>query len=73
MVGEDAESPSDGVNVFGEHYSAETRAALPLFAATDTAPVVEMLRDAGFNGIQARGLPQFTFEGLAPYLIVAKV
>lgn len=73
-MGEDPDGrPGDSEDVFGEHYTAETRSSLPLFAATDTGPVVEMLHEAGFDDVDTRDLPQFTFEGMAPYLAVAVV
>jgi hypothetical protein len=31
-----------------------------------------MLRDAGFGHVDARALPQFTFEGIAPYIAIAR-
>ena len=64
---------SDGAeDVFGRFYTRDTLAALPLFRATSTAPVIAMLRDAGFSQVDARALPQFTFEGIAPYIAIAR-
>lgn len=40
--------------------------------STDTAPVIAMLRAAGFGKVDARAMPQFTFEGSAPYIATAR-
>jgi ubiquinone/menaquinone biosynthesis C-methylase UbiE len=67
-----AEEPGDdATNVFGQHYTRDTIAALPLFGAADTAPVCQMLQGAGFRSVDVRDLPQFVFEGKAPYIAVA--
>jgi SAM-dependent methyltransferase len=64
---------SDGAEgVFGRYYTPDTLDALPLFRAIDTTPVIAVLSDAGFGQVEARPLPQFTFEGIAPYIAIAR-
>jgi ubiquinone/menaquinone biosynthesis C-methylase UbiE len=42
--------------LFEEHYTEETRAALPAMHMTDTGPLVEMLRQAGFSDVRVSDL-----------------
>jgi ubiquinone/menaquinone biosynthesis C-methylase UbiE len=72
FAGMNLDEPSDDAeDFFLRHYSRETLMALPFFTATDTTPVVEMLQNAGFRRIDAHDLPQFTFEGITPYVAIA--
>jgi ubiquinone/menaquinone biosynthesis C-methylase UbiE len=41
----------DPDDLFGQHYTARTRAALPAMALNDPLPVVEMFRNAGFDPV----------------------
>ena len=64
--GEDADS-----GPFAAHYTAETRAALPLMAATELGQVVALFRDAGFGAVEAGKLEGLSVSGMTPYAIVA--
>lgn len=70
------EGPKDPDNpdVFDQHYSAETRAALPFMSLDDTGPIVEAFERAGYSDVRAEHLPALTDPqaGATPYFIVAR-
>src|SRR5262245_49405582 len=64
----------DNPNVFDQHYSPETRAALPFMPLDDTGPIVEAFERAGYSDVRAEHLPALTNVdvGATPYFIVAR-
>jgi ubiquinone/menaquinone biosynthesis C-methylase UbiE len=70
------EGPKDpeNPNVFDQHYSPETRAALPFMPLDDTGPIVEAFERAGYSDVRADYLPALTNSkaGATPYFIVAR-
>jgi ubiquinone/menaquinone biosynthesis C-methylase UbiE len=64
----------DNPNVFDQHYSPETRAALPFMALDDTGPIVETFERVGYSDVRAEYLPALTNieAGATPYFIVAR-
>ena len=64
----------DHPDVFDQHYSPETRAALPFMPLDDTGPIVEAFGRAGYADVRAEHLPALTNvnAGATPYLIVAR-
>ena len=61
-------------NVFDQHYSPATRAALPFMGLDDTGPIVETFERAGYSDVQAEYMPALTNAqaGATPYFIVAR-
>ena len=61
-------------NVFDQHYSPATRAALPFMGLDDTWPIVETFERAGYFDVQAEYMPALTNAqaGATPYFIVAR-
>jgi ubiquinone/menaquinone biosynthesis C-methylase UbiE len=55
--------------VFADHYTPETRAALPLFGLTELAPVIDVFRRAGFEDVQASELPELADGDAVPYVV----
>lgn len=51
----DDESPS-AEDIFGRHYTKDTRAALPIMSFTTPDAIVEMFRDAGFEEVEVSDL-----------------
>jgi ubiquinone/menaquinone biosynthesis C-methylase UbiE len=72
-----AASSADGPELpglFEEHYTADTRSALPIMQMRDASPVIALFRDAGFGEVTLRDLTHLPNEdagGAIPYLIVA--
>jgi ubiquinone/menaquinone biosynthesis C-methylase UbiE len=70
------EGPKDPENrsVFDQHYSPETRAALPFMPLDDTGPIVEAFERVGYCDVRAEYLPALTnaAAGATPYFIVAR-
>ncbi len=54
--GEDVRGDEGPPGLFEEHYSKETRAALPAIHATSVEPIVELFRSAGFSSVAASDL-----------------
>jgi ubiquinone/menaquinone biosynthesis C-methylase UbiE len=70
----DGEKDPGSPNVFDQHYSPATRAALPFMPLDDTGPIVETFARAGYSDVQAEYLPALTNikAGATPYFIVAR-
>ena len=70
----EGEKDPDSPNVFDQHYSPATRAALPFMGLADTGPIVETFERAGYTDVQAEYLPALTNvqAGATPYFIVAR-
>ena len=66
----DPENP----NVFDQHYSPETRAALPFMPLDDTGPIVETFERVGYSDVRAEYVPTLTNikAGAIPYFILAR-
>ncbi|WP_426503133.1 class I SAM-dependent methyltransferase [Dactylosporangium sp. McL0621] len=58
--------------LFAEHYTDDTRDALPFMHLDDPAPILEALTAAGFTDATAEPRPDFTLGGGLPYLITAR-
>jgi ubiquinone/menaquinone biosynthesis C-methylase UbiE len=73
FANEDSKDP-DNPNVFDQHYTPETRAALPFMPLDDTGPIVETFERAGYSDVRAEYLPALTNPkaGATPYFIVAR-
>jgi SAM-dependent methyltransferase len=56
---------------FEQHYDAATQAALPLMHAAGMEPVLDALRAAGFERVEAHRLSVATMEGNPPWAVVA--
>ncbi|HEX6031324.1 MAG TPA: class I SAM-dependent methyltransferase [Tepidiformaceae bacterium] len=64
----------DGVPpLFAEHYTEETRSALPLMGMTSTEPVVEAVREAGFGDVVASRIEGVELAGHVPFMLVASL
>jgi SAM-dependent methyltransferase len=50
------EDTSEGPDLFGEHYTEETRAALPAMHLSSVEPIVGMFVEAGFSDVQMSDL-----------------
>ena len=50
------DAPPSPDDIFGQHYTKDTRAALPVMAMTSPDPVVEMFRRAGFAKVEVTDL-----------------
>jgi SAM-dependent methyltransferase len=67
--GEDEED--GGPPLFAEHYTEETRSALPFMRMTSSGPAVEALRAAGFGDVVASRIEGVELAGQVPFMIVA--
>jgi ubiquinone/menaquinone biosynthesis C-methylase UbiE len=70
------EEPKDpeNPNVFDQHYSPDTRAALPFMPLDDTGPIVDTFERVGYSEVRVEYLPALTNTkaGATPYFIVAR-
>jgi len=72
----DEETASDEPpEIFEQHYTPETRAALPLMHADRVEAATDLFRSAGFSDVATTNLTSLAnkaVDGVTPYLIVAR-
>ena len=71
---EDAPEGPPQPGLFEEHYTAETRQALPIMAMDDPGPLLGLFREAGFRAVtltELTHLPNDDAGGAIPYVIRA--